>query len=169
MTTSLKEPHLFNAGSNPMRVIRNLSGILSEQELDKIRHEIVVNVIGLFRLGEAHFTFAQGIQSTYWRQRVSRLYYSAYNVRRAIALKHDGTFSTDSSDHKNVDVIPDSLSNAATYKARLLNLREDRNLADYNHLAVEADLLISVGDYESFAADFLRDARAYLVSRSVAL
>lgn len=169
MAVALKEPHLFNAGSNPMKVIRNLAGILSAAELDKIRQEIVANAVGLFRLGENHYTFACGLPPAHWRQRVSRFYYGAYNIRRAVALKHDGSFSTDSSDHKNVDSIPNALANASVYKSKLTNLRDDRNLADYNHLAIETDLLIPVADCEILVTEFLRDAKAYLIAEGVAL
>src|SRR4051812_16045429 len=109
----LKEPHLFNAGSNPLKLMRNLGGVLSTVELDKLRQEYLANVVGLFRLGEAHFSFAKGVAASQWRQRVSRFYYGAYNVRRAVPLKHDGPFATDVSDHKNIDEIPDKLPNAA--------------------------------------------------------
>ena len=103
MHKGLKEPHLFNVASNPLKVIRNLTGILLAAELDKIRAEIDANVVGLYRLGQLHFTFARAVPALEWRQRVSRLYYGAYNVRRAIMLKYDGTFSTDSSDHQKTD------------------------------------------------------------------
>lgn len=169
MVVGLKEPHLFNAGSNPMRTIRNLEGILSAAELDKLRQEVVANVIGLFRLGEAHYNFAQTLPTAQWRQRVSRFYYGAYNIRRAVALKHDGSFSTDSSDHKNVHNIPDSLANVSIYKSKLVNLRDDRNLADYNHLAIEGDLLIPLAECEILVADFVRDAKAYLIAEGVTL
>jgi hypothetical protein len=148
MHKGLKEPHLFNAASNPLRIIRNLSGILTAAELAKITAEIDSNAIGLYRLGESHHQFAQSLDASYWRQRVSRLYYAAYNMRRAMALKYDGSFSTDSSDHAKVDAIPDALPNAAAYRLKLKNLRDDRNLADYSHLASETDLLMSPQEYE---------------------
>jgi hypothetical protein len=169
MHKGLKEPHLFNAASNPLKIIRNLSGILLTTEIDKLHAEINANVIGLFKLGQAHFAFAQSVPNAEWRQRVSRLYYGAYNVRRAVALKYDGTFSTDSSDHQNVDKIPDSLNDAATYRIKLKNLREDRNLADYNHLAQETDLVVSPGEYEIMVTNFVQDAVQYLTSAGVAL
>jgi hypothetical protein len=169
MHKGLKEPHLFNAASNPFKIIRNLAGILLVTELDKIRAEVDANVVGLFRLGQVHFVFARSVPAAEWRQRVSRLYYGAYNVRRAVALKYDGTFSTDSSDHQNVDKIPDAVNNAATYRVKLKNLREDRNLADYNHLAQETDLLVSPSDYEIMVTGFIQDAVQYLKSEGLTL
>lgn len=165
----IKEPHLFNAASNPMKLMRNLAGILSPAEIDKIKQEVTDNVVSLFRLGEGHFTFAKSLSASQWRQRVSRFYYGAYNARRAVALKHDGSFSVESSDHKKMNSIPDSLANAGVYKIKLINLRDDRNLADYNHLAAEVDLLIPAADCEDVVADFLRDAKAYLIAEGVPL
>ncbi|GAB5098420.1 hypothetical protein YK56LOC_41370 [Caballeronia sp. HLA56] len=127
-------------------MIRNLTGILDESELAKIRREIDANVVGLFNLGETHFRFAVLIAATEWRQKVSRFYYAAYNMRRAVALKFDGSYTTDSSDHHKVDVIPDVLENHGLYRVKLKNLRDDRNLADYSHLANETDLLLSVAE-----------------------
>jgi hypothetical protein len=36
--------------------------------------------------------------------------------------------------------MPDDLPNNSTYKRRLVDIREDRNLADYDHSADESDL-----------------------------
>lgn len=166
---NLKEPHLFNIGSNPLKVIRNLDGLLTPIEIEKIRREVVQNVIALFQLGEDHFAFAKTIANIYWRQKISRYYYSAYNIRRAVSLKYDGTFATDVSDHKKMDQIPEKVANVDIYRVRLANLREDRNLADYNHLAQESDLVISVADCETLVEEFRRDARLYLIGEGVAL
>jgi hypothetical protein len=169
MATRLKSPHLFNAGANPLNVINNLSGLLSPAQLQILRDEIRSNLVRLYRLGDSHFKFATNVAAPEWRQRISRLYYGAYNARRALVLEVDGSFSTDSSDHKNVGNMPDALSNVATYRVRLANLREDRNLADYNHLAVEADLISTPADYQTMVQGFLTDAKSFLMNRGVQL
>ena len=169
MHKGLKEPHLLNAAANPHRLLRNLAGVLLGPELQKIQSEIDSNVLGLFRLGESHYRFAQAIVATEWRQRISRLYYAAYNCRRALALHYDGSFSTDSSDHQRVDDVPDGLSNVATYKVKLKNLRDDRNLGDYNHLARESDLLSTAAEYETVVGEFIRDVAAFLRARGLIL
>jgi len=165
----LKEPHLFNAASNPLKIIKNLAGILAEVELDKIRREIDVNVVALYKLGESHFLFAKAISNTEWRQKISRLYYGAYNVRRAVSLKFDGTYSTDSSDHQKIDSIPDTFNNYAVYRNKLKSLRDDRNLADYNHLAKIEDLLLSVEESERLVTDLFSDAKNYFTSSGINL
>jgi hypothetical protein len=161
----LKSPHLFNAGSNPYNVITNLGGLLSAVQLQILREEVRGIVRSLFALGRSHYEFALTLPVNQWRQRISRLYYGAYNARRAIALEVDGSFSIDSSDHKNVNQIPDDFPNAAIFKVRITNLREDRNMADYNHLAQEADLVNPVSDYQELVRQFLAETTAYLTNR----
>lgn len=169
MHRALKEPHLFNAGPNPLKLIKNLSGILLEAELEKIRLEVKHNAVGLFRLGEQHIQFALSLNSDDWRQITSRLYYGVYNIRRAVVLMNDGKFSTDSSDHRDVESIPDSLNNSALHKQKLKDLRDDRNLADYSHVATVGDLLIEISQSPGVAGNFMADARDFLTERGVVL
>lgn len=125
-------------------MIKNLAGILDKPELEKIRNEINSNVIGLYRLGESHFAFAKSIKAGEWRQKISRLYYAAYNVKRAVSLKHDGSYTTDSTDHQKVDLLPETLVKHALYKVKLKNFRDDRNLADYTAISRRSATCYSV-------------------------
>jgi hypothetical protein len=52
---------------------------------------------------------------------------------------------------------------------RLANLREDRNLCDYDHSAGRSDLVWGVDDSLDIVEKFLRDARRYLRARGVAM
>ncbi len=83
---AVKTPHILLAASNTRKMLENLRNVLDVGACDAIEQEINKNVISLFELGEEHFRFAQGIERRVWRQRMSRLYYGAYNVRRAIVL-----------------------------------------------------------------------------------
>jgi uncharacterized protein (UPF0332 family) len=152
-----------------MTLMRNLAGVLPPQQIKKIQIEVEKNVRALLNLASNHYQFSKSVHSAYWRQKVSRLYYAAYNARRALMLKHDGTFSTDSSDHKNVDKLPDSLANCSMHKSKLKDLREDRNLCDYSHLALEADLLIAVSDADVYVEGFLKDVKDYLASQGMTI
>lgn len=165
----LKEPHLLLAASNPVRLMKNLEGILGEDQIMLIDGALSLESKRLYELGESHRKFVRGLAVTEWRQCVSRLYYAAYNCRRAVILRFDGGFSTDSSDHQKVDKIPDVVENSATYSQKLKDLREDRNLADYSHLADESDLLASVEDAKKMVDDFFDHSRAYLNSKGVGL
>lgn len=162
-------PHLLLASSNSMRMIQNLSHILDIGEISKITAEVDRNVVALFALGEYHFAFASSLGDHDWRQKVSRLYYAVYNVRRAVVLKSDGRYSTDSSDHQNVNILPDDIQSRETYAKKLKDLREDRNLADYSHLATVSDLVLEPGDALELASQFINDCRAFLRNQAVAL
>lgn len=163
----IREPHIFRVSSNPQSLVTNLAHLLPEAELDKIRAEISANIRDLYALGQSHFQFARRLSPAAWRQKVSRLYYAAYNTRRAVNLCWNGSFSTDSSDHKELHKMPDELPNVVVYRAKLVTLREDRNLCDYNHLAKESHLVIPVLECLSVVAEFRRDARSYLKSKGV--
>lgn len=152
-----------------MKMIQNLNHLLARQELAKLTAELDRNVEALFELGQAHFNFAFALGNNDWRQKISRLYYAVYNVRRAVVLKHSGAFSTDSSDHKNVDQLPEGMSNRESHINKLRNLREDRNLADYSHLAVISDLVIDPGSALTFATLFIDDCRQFLNQNGLAV
>jgi hypothetical protein len=98
----LNPPHLLLASSNPLKMIQNLNHILTAREIGKIAAELDNNAIALFNLGLDHFNFASRLDDRDWRQKISRLYYAVYNLRRAIVLKYNGNYSTDSSDHKTI-------------------------------------------------------------------
>ena len=126
----LKEPHILLAGSNCHRLIRNVQHVLNPAAVDAIRQEVRDNVKQLFALGDHHFYFAISIPNTNWRQRVSRFYYAAYNIRRAIALNDSGHFAMDVSDHKKIGELPSDFPNQNMFATELRGLRDDRNLAD---------------------------------------
>lgn len=159
MPRGLKEPHVLLASGNPKKLIRNLALILSPIELRKIQEEVDRNAVSLYMLGVSHYSFAMAIGLSEWRQSISRLYYAAYNVKRAVSLTCEGLFSMDSGDHMKIDSLPDGFDNIGTYKSRLKSLRDDRNLSDYSHLAVESDLLYGVSDSRILVSDFLQDAK----------
>ena len=130
-----------------------------------IEDEVNTNVAGLFALGVEQYNF--GINQTEWRQCISRLYYSAYSISRAIRLSVDGIYSTESSDHKRIAQFPDNFPNGAKYSVQFLILREDRNLADYDHTALESDPTISTEDAKILLTGYVEDSTKYLKSRGV--
>ena len=167
MARGLNKPHILLASKNVMTMIENLNHLLNQTEVDKLTHEIDRNVSALFVLGKSHFDFAAPLTERDWRQKISRFYYGVYNVRRAVALKYSGTYSIDVSDHKNVDQLPDDFLNRESHIDNLKTLREDRNLADYSHLATMSDLIVSPIDAQGFATRFIADSRTFLHQRSV--
>ena len=165
----LNSPHLLLASSNPLKMIVNLNHLLTAQELGKLTGELDRHVVGLFQLGMGHFTFASPLGNSDWRQKVSRLYFAAYSVRRAVALKHSGAFSTDPSDHKNVEQLPSGMANRESHITNLRDLREDRNLADYSHFGTVSDLVLAPDDAVAFVTRFIGDCRQFLQQNGIAV
>jgi hypothetical protein len=168
-STKLKEPSILLASSNCRKLVRNVAHVLDPAGVKQLEAEIARNVVALFRLGDEHLTFADSIGSKHWRQRASRLYYAALNLKRAVALLSAGHFATDASDHRTIGDLPDDFPDANTFATRLQNLRDDRNLADYSHVAAESDLVVSPPEAEALVKSFRDKARVYLNERGVAL
>lgn len=166
----LKKPHLLLNFSNSRKLLNDLRdmNLIGQEASEAIELEIIRNVKLLFELGESHYNFARQLNRSHWRQKVSRFYYGAYNIRRSLSLFNSGHFSTESSDHNKTE-LPGELNNAETYQTRLHDLRVDRNLADYDHTASEEDLLIPLDEFESIVMDFIRDSRIFLIEKGVTL
>lgn len=164
----LREPHVLLIG-NPVKLVRNLAGVLTPAQLRRIRSAVDNEAKLLYQLGVEHYQFALSLDARHWRQKVSRFYYGAYNAKRAVSLCHDGSFATDSSDHGRIDQLPDGFVNAATYAVKLKALREDRNLADYSHFATEADLVVPLSEVIELVGGFLDQVRKFLIGKGVSL
>ena len=164
----MKSPHLLNLG-NARKVKQNLSAILDAPAMDCIEAEIEANVRALLALGIRHYRFAYRQSAPNWRQKVSRLYYAAYNSGRAVRLYVAGDYSTEVKDHQNVDKMPDDFPNRARYVNQLPILREDRNACDYDHLATASDLALGTHDSSELVKDFLDDVTTYLRGKGLTL
>src|ERR1035437_10487345 len=142
----MKSPHLLRAATNVQKLKENLVNVVDAAAIGAIQVEINANVVQLYTLGRNHYLFAVRQNNRSWRQKISRLYYAAYNVSRAIRLCVNGDYSTDSSDHKKIDALPENFPNKNQYANRLTVLRDDRNLCDYDHTAKMTDLVVGVND-----------------------
>jgi hypothetical protein len=165
----MKSPHLLLASGSPRKLKAELAGILPAGALAAIEDEIRENVRGLYRLGLRHFAFASGPACKDWRQCVSRLYYACYAVSRSLRLEVQGQYSRESDDHKRVGLLPDNFPKREQFKNQLDALREDRNLADYDHTGTDKDLVFSVADATAIAQDFIDEAKKYLLAQGVTL
>jgi hypothetical protein len=150
-------------------VKENLSGILDQAALDRIEAEIRANAKALYRLGRQHYLFALRQPSPHWRQRVSRLYYAAYNVSRAVRLFVSGTYSTEVKDHHKFKELPGDFPSKDRYANKLEILREDRNMCDYDHACCASDLVLGTIQSTSLVKEFLYAARSYLSVRGLKL
>lgn len=147
----------------------NLIGVIDPAGISGIEQEILKNIDQLFSLGRQHFYFARRQHNRHWRQKISRLYYGAYNASRAVRLMVTGDFATDLTDHKKIEELPKDFPNRNTYTNRLTALREDRNLSDYDHTAQITELVITVSDATRLVESFLKDTQMYLMSRGAQL
>ncbi|MCG8557215.1 MAG: hypothetical protein MJD61_18305 [Proteobacteria bacterium] len=125
--------------------------------------------MSLFNLANEHYEFAKGPAASSWRQRSSRLYYAAYAAVRAVKLEVDGHYSTDVKDHAKVADLPRALNNRERYKNSLGSLRDDRNLADYDHTAEVDELILDPRDAQDLVDSLLHDVRSLLTERGVKL
>jgi hypothetical protein len=163
----MKSPHLLRASSNVRKLKDNLVNIIDATAISAIEAEICANAAQLYALGRGHYNFAVRQNNDSWRQKVSRLYYAAYNVSRAVRLCVNGEYSVEVSDHKKIEMLPDDFPNKNRYSNRLGVLREDRNLCDYDHTAKMADLVIDMDEAVDLVQEFLKDAQSYLEQRGV--
>ena len=141
MAKQSSKPHILAASSNVRRMKTQLAGVLSGTALDAIEAAITENVVALYRLGKSHYFFGKRQP----KRAVSRMYYGAHNWRRAVSLAHDGSYSKETADHKTG--LPDNFPHKARFDARIRDLREDRNLADYDHIRSLPDLIYSPEDH----------------------
>lgn len=163
----MKPPHILLLNKNVAELKKHLAGILSKKSTRAFDTAVRENVIQLFRLGEQHYTFSQAIAAQHWRQIVSRSYYAAYNVSKAVRLAVNGHYSQEVKDHEKVGDLPDDFPNKNIYANKLRLLRDDRNLCDYDHTAVQADLGTTSSDTLILVGDLIGDARKYLRARNV--
>ena len=166
---NMKSPHLLRAGANVRKIKESLVNILDPTAISAIEAEICSNVAQLYALGKGHYYFAVRQNNRSWRQKISRLYYAAYNVSRAVRLCVSGDYSIDSSDHKKIEVFPDDFPNKHRYANRLGALRDDRNLCDYDHTAKFSDLVVGVDEAVELVQQLMKDAEDFLKLRGVSL
>lgn len=163
----MKTPHLLLAAPNTHVLRDNLVHLLSATAIASIDAEITANVVALFRMGEDYLKFAKTLSPTHWRHKISRLYYAAYAVSRSVRLRLDGEWSMSPGEHKKVGALPASFPNQSMYANRLSVLRDDRNLADYDHACTVADLVINLSDAESLVEQLVRDSRTFLAHKGI--
>lgn len=164
----MTEPSLLNLG-NARKVKANLSAILDDTALNLIEKEIHANTLGLYALARHHFRFAVRQPPQFWRQRVSRLYYGAYNAARAVRLFKSGEYSTDAKDHQKFSQLPEDFPGRSRYSTELQVLREDRNLCDYDHLSIASSLALGTSESTILVREFLHDVESYLREQGVDL
>ncbi|MGF7179962.1 hypothetical protein [Tunturiibacter psychrotolerans] len=160
-------PHVLLAAPNVRKMQANLTHLLSPASNAAIEAALTQSVIQLYRLGRNHYLFARRQNNRDWRQKISRYYYGAYNVSRSVRLCNNGDYSADSTDHKKIETLPSGFPNIASYQNQLSALREDRNLCDYDHTSSIGILALGLLTTQVLVADFIADARTFLVAKGI--
>lgn len=159
---------LLTVSDNPRKLLHSLATILSGTSKDRLHLALDRNVKDLLALGANHFRFATSLDRN-WRQQISRLYYGAYNTARGVHLHHSGHYSRHSSDHGKVTDLPSDFPDRERFGNQLETLRQDRNLADYDHTATISDLILSPTEAQSLVNDFIQVSHSYLRDRGLDL
>lgn len=161
----MKSPNVLLLHKNLEVLRRELDNILSKKSKAALAAAVRANVMQLFSLGTEHFTFASSLGAAHWRQVVSRSYYGAYCVSRAVRLAVCGQYSSETNDHQRVGELPDDFPERNTFANRLRLLRDDRNLCDYDHTVVEDDLGMRSSEARALVEQFIASAAQYLAKR----
>lgn len=152
---------------NPRKIITILDGILDQANLDLIEAEIRRNTSQLFDLAITHYRFANSLNRSQWRQKVSRLYYAGYSASKAIRYFSTGHHSTEGADHKKVGDLPGDFPRKNFFTNKLTVLRDARNTCDYDHTSKANSLIISTKESSEVVTEFLKESKGYLSGRGV--
>jgi hypothetical protein len=118
---------------NHGKVRKALASVFTRRSLAKYDAAVSSTVRSYLRLAAAQLRVAtaSGTNGDAWRTLVSRAYYAAYNASKAVRLYVYGFTANDASDHKNVGELPDDFPTHAQWTSKLIDMRFDRNVADY--------------------------------------
>ena len=165
----MKSPNILIASSNARKLIENIRHLIDANAIAELEKAVGEEAKALYDLGIEHYNVAIKLKPIEWRNIVSRLYYCSYNLGRSLRLVETGVYATDLKDHKNIGVLPASLSNSARYINVLESFKEDRNSCDYDHRVVETDLFQNSAFYKVFTSDFIQDTKIYLTNKGIKL
>lgn len=105
-----------------------------------------------------------------WRSLVSRSYYAVYNASKAVRFFVDGSVRLDGEDHKKVGDLPDDFPSRAKWSNFCVELRRDRNLADYEPWEKkQLSLTYRAKDCLQLTEEFLLEVKKYLRNMSIAI
>lgn len=97
---------------------------------------------------------------------MSRCYYAAYNVSKCVRYCVDGFVKFDADDHKLVGDLPKDFPDRAAWSTFLVELRQDRNFADYEPWTkTRSRLSHAPNDSVARVEDFVKASKIYLRKR----
>jgi hypothetical protein len=125
-----------------------------------------------FRLSQQHLRIAGqlAISNRNWRSTISRCYYAAYNASRSVRYLVSGFVKLDGEDHKHVGDLPDDFPDRANWSNFTVELRRDRNTADYEPWdRIRRSLTFDPDEALEKTHGFVRVCRDYLKQKGVRL
>lgn len=162
----------FLALRNYREVRRIVAQLAPEADLAWYDQAPVAICTRWFRLAQQHLRLARELSNSprSWRGTISRCYYAVYNSSKSVRYYVNGYVKLDSDDHKQVGDLPDDFPGRAEWSNFAIELRRDRNLADYEPWD-DCRRLLSHGPGEALdrTVRFLRSCRDYLRARGVPL
>ncbi len=153
---------------NHAKVSQILKALAGRANLSWYNQEVSNTARNWLRLGMQHMLVASRLASRPrdWRAAVSRCYYAAYNVSKCVRYCVNGFVRFDSTDHKMVGDLPNDFPARASWSTFLVELRQDRNFADYEPwVRTKYRLSRAPSDSVEQTARFIRESKVYLHGR----
>lgn len=155
---------------NHRQVRRILEGFAEGADISWFDRTAVTVCKQWLRLAQHHLQVARSLVNSNrnWRSVVSRSYYAVYAASRTVRFYVEGSVKLDVDDHKRVGDLPNDFPKKPEWSNFVVELRRDRNLADYEPWQhVRRSLTHSPNKALKKSAEFVGESRKYLRQRGV--
>ena len=166
-----KKPHILEL-ENHAKVLRVLDHIADGSDLSWYNKRVWEVARQWFLLASQHLRVARRLisQPRDWRAVVSRSYYAGYNASRSVRYVVNGSVKFGADDHQAVGDLPQDFPQRASWSTFLVDLRKDRNIADYEPwIGMRSTLSQAPSSSLSRVEDFVRQSKLYLRGRGIRL
>lgn len=166
-----KKPHILELG-NHAKVLVVLEHIAGGSDLSWYDKRVCEVAQHWFRLASQHLRVARRLISRPrdWRAVVSRSYYAGYNASRSVRYVVNGSVRFGADDHQAVGDLPQDFPQRASWSTFLVDLRKDRNIADYEPWVGMRSTLSQAPTFSlTRVEDFVRQSKLYLRRRGIKL
>ena len=155
---------------NHLKVSQILKGIAGRANLSWYHREVNAAARRWLILGIQHLFIARRLAAKPrdWRVTVSRCYYAGYNVSKCVRYIVNGVAKFDADDHRFVGDLPRDFPDRDTWSAFLVELRQDRNFADYEPWTrTKSRLYHSPSESVRKVEQFIKQSKLYLKKRGL--
>jgi hypothetical protein len=164
--------HLRDDFPNHQAARKSLLAILDGQGVAAYDTAVVDTTRLFWRLAQFHLRAAKQAnrRPRAWRAAISRAYYAAYSGSKAVRFYTNGQIAADVEDHKKIGALPNGFPNGQSWGSALVDMRFDRNLADYDAWPdCHRRLRRTAEDNVVEAGRFLSDVQSFFQTRGVIL